>query len=90
MGPKRAQTAPPIRRTYSQLALKCRLEQAMKTNRELKYVNQTLNQRNEKLKTALTSFSTKADAALQADRDGADAMLLKAQELRDQAQSDSD
>ena len=51
MAPKQAQTAPRIKRTYSQLALKCRLEQAPKTIRELKYVNQTLFKRIKKLKT---------------------------------------
>ena len=90
MAPKRAQSAPRVRCTYSNVALKARLEDALKKIRELQFVNQTLYKRNKKLRTVLKSIYAKADEAIQTGVDDAAAMVLKVQELRDQVQSDSD
>ena len=90
MAPKRAQFAPRVRRTCSNLALKARLEDAMKKNPELKIINQSLFKRNKKLMTALEAIQSKIEAALEADSEDAAATALRVQELRDQIQSDLD
>ena len=90
MAPKRVQFAPRERRTYSNQALKARLEHAMKKIRELKFVNQSLAKRNKKLNAAPNYISDKAAAALDADTADGAGMVQQVQVLWDQVQSDLD
>ena len=90
MAPERANFAPRVRRTYSNFALKARLEHAMAKIQELKYANQSLTKRNKKLKTALNCISDKAEAAWGADTADAVEMAQQFQALWDQVQSDLD
>ena len=90
MAPKRAQFAPRVRRTYSNLAFETRLEDALKKIQEFRFWNQSLLKRNKKLNTALKAINNKVEAVLEADTEDAAATVLRVQEIRDQIQSDVD
>ena len=77
MAPNSVRFAPRVRRIYSNLALKTRLDYAMKEIRELKFVIQSLYKRSKKLKTAFKGIQSKAGAALEADAEDAAAAVLR-------------